>query len=110
MAYLLQPIYDASGKHVGFVDGPSVLDRRRRVIAELRAGVVVCMDGHVPGTYEAECFLDPQAKVVAVARRAKVVRKIAVGARALASVFRGRVRPGARGWSQVSWRKYIAFQ
>jgi hypothetical protein len=107
--YSLQPVYDARGVHVGFVDGPFVLDRRRRVVAELRAGVVVCLNGHVSGTYEADYFLDEELKVVAVARRALPDRRRLTGARAAAAMFRGRIRPSVRGWSRLSWRRYIAF-
>lgn len=108
MAYALQPIYDAHGVRVGFIDGPFILDRRRRVVAELRAGVVVCVTGHVSGTYEADCFLDRTAKVVATARRTRAVRRVPAGVRAAAAVFRGRMRPTARGWSKLTWRQYIA--
>ena len=107
MAYPLHAIYDAKGAHVGFVDGPFVLDRHRHVVAELRAGVVVRIDGRVPGTFEADCFLDALSRVVAVVRRTLPVPRFPLGMARRVERKRSVSLPRRRGWSQVSWRRYL---
>jgi hypothetical protein len=107
MAYVLYAIFDAKGNHVGYVDGPFVLDRKRRVVAEVRAGVVVCIDGRVPGTFDAGSFLDAVSRVVAVVRRHLPVPRFPFGIdhrvrrRPLVTV------PRRRAWSRLTWRRYM---
>ena len=107
MAYMLYAIYDAKGDHVGYVDGPFVLDRKRRVVAEVRAGVVVCTDGRVPGTFASGSFLDALSRVVAVVRRRLPVPRFPFGI-----THRVRRKPSVsvlrrRTWSKLSWRRYM---
>ena len=107
MAYPLQAIYDANGAHVGFLDGPFVLERGRRVVAGLRGGVVVCFDGHVPGTYAAECFLDSTSRVVALTRRRLPTPRVALGV-AMRTAHRAPITlPRNRAWSRLTWRQYM---
>ena len=107
MAYLLQAIYDARGHHVGFVDGPFVMDRDRNVLAELRAGVVVCIDGRVPGTFASDCFLDALSRVVAVVRRSLPVPRFPFGVARRPRRTRLIELPRRKRWSRVTWRHYL---
>lgn len=110
MPYVLHAIYDANGNHVGFVDGPFVLDRHRKVVAELRAGVVVRIDGHVPGTFAVDCFLDARARVVAVVRQRLPVPRFPFGVARLRRRTGPVSLPRSRRWSGVTWRQYMQFQ